>query len=301
MYLFKTLVALMAGAVIIVACSNDRACAENPIKYTALGDSVTQSSGFPGTYRSYVQADLITYTPLTNLGVGGSNSQTLLDQLTNNQTYRASVTDATIVTVEIGINDFYGAKWASYLGQCAPLEQCYINTVQTFNLNYNSIIDTILALNPDVILRLVDIWYPELEGDMSAGIFQIANPYLTQMNVIVHSRGVTASIHDLFNGVSGDESALAKGYLQSDSIHPTTLGATAIANALRVFGYTPLKRACMDVNLDGSINSIDLMLVNQHYGQPVGPQTYMYDVNSDGKINSIDLGLVSRDFGKTCA
>ena len=55
-----------------------------------------------------------------------------------------------------------------------------------------------------------------------------------------------------------------------------------------------------DVNTDGMINILDLVLVAGFFGEtPTEDQTLNPDVNGDGKINILDLVLVASHFGET--
>ena len=55
-----------------------------------------------------------------------------------------------------------------------------------------------------------------------------------------------------------------------------------------------------DVNQDGQVNMLDLVLVAQHLGEttPTNPRT---DVNDDGEVNILDLLLVATAFGESAA
>ena len=55
-----------------------------------------------------------------------------------------------------------------------------------------------------------------------------------------------------------------------------------------------------DVNQDGTVNILDIVLVAQHFGQkpPSDPRT---DVNNDGQVNVLDLVLVAEQLGKNVA
>ncbi|MBN1189425.1 MAG: PQQ-binding-like beta-propeller repeat protein [Dehalococcoidales bacterium] len=51
-----------------------------------------------------------------------------------------------------------------------------------------------------------------------------------------------------------------------------------------------------DVNQDGSINVLDMILVGNHFGQTGTPGWLEEDVNSDGDINVLDLILIGNHF-----
>lgn len=55
-----------------------------------------------------------------------------------------------------------------------------------------------------------------------------------------------------------------------------------------------------DVNADGVINVLDLVLIASHFGDPlVDAQTPNPDVNGDGSVNVLDLVLVANRLGET--
>ena len=55
-----------------------------------------------------------------------------------------------------------------------------------------------------------------------------------------------------------------------------------------------------DVNRDGRVSILDLVLVAQHFGETV-PANSEVDINGDGIINVLDLILVSQNMGKSTA
>ena len=59
-------------------------------------------------------------------------------------------------------------------------------------------------------------------------------------------------------------------------------------------------KASVDVNQDGTVNILDLVLVGQNLGQkpPSDPRT---DINKDGQVNVLDLVLVAEHLGKKVA
>ena len=54
-----------------------------------------------------------------------------------------------------------------------------------------------------------------------------------------------------------------------------------------------------DVNVDGTVNILDLTLVAAHFGTtPAADQALNIDVNGDGTVNILDLTLVASHFGE---
>ena len=55
-----------------------------------------------------------------------------------------------------------------------------------------------------------------------------------------------------------------------------------------------------DVNQDGQVNVLDLILVSQYFGEDVSANA-QFDVNGDGTINVLDLIVVAQDLGESTA
>jgi hypothetical protein len=51
-----------------------------------------------------------------------------------------------------------------------------------------------------------------------------------------------------------------------------------------------------DVNMDGNINILDLIIVTKHFGEPIAKHNQRVDVNGDGVINILDLVAVANNF-----
>ena len=82
----------------------------------------------------------------------------------------------------------------------------------------------------------------------------------------------------------------------------TTTGeglANLVDNALTT---TIIIRPAGDVNVDCSVNIIDLVLVAGSFGKTAGSPGYnpIADVNYDGRVDIIDLSIVGSTFGQTC-
>ena len=106
---------------------------------------------------------------------------------------------------------------------------------------------------------------------------------LAQIHFQVVGPAGSSSVLDLLNGVLSDVNA--------KEITPVTW----LDGAVQVVEYPP-----WDVNEDGCVNVLDLILVGQHFGE-TGPACWIReDVNCDGAINVLDVILIGQHFGEGC-
>jgi lysophospholipase L1-like esterase len=91
----------------------------------------------------------------------------------------------------------------------------------------------------------MDIYNPYVASDMQAGIFNITEPYLDEVNNYIHSTAAAAGIpvanvHQAFNGADGTTDPQTLGIIAADGFHPNDAGHKVIAEQLRALGYAPL-------------------------------------------------------------
>lgn len=225
------------------------------LNYTALGDSITWGAGvtqqqrFANLYQNYLGTDLNTTTTLDNKGIVALFSSELANKLQTDQSFRTSVTNAHVVTIFIGIND-YNAGHSWYLDPnspyCLPKETCMQQIVDGFKNYWDQIIAEIKSLNSGITIRALTIFNPHVTQDQANGNFDYFKNYLEQMNNhITDSAGpnnyLVADIYHLFNGPNGDIQGSSSGYFNSnDVLHPNANGHQLIANYLRGIGYSGL-------------------------------------------------------------
>jgi len=221
--------------------------------YTAMGDSLAAGliaeEGYVGRYASYVNIDTGANVDTTNLGVPGWTSADLLNSLENDPAFRNQVSGALVVTWDIGGNDLNNAHSQFTQNNCGGTDgqDCLRNTVATFEQNWSAIITQITALRStsNTIIRTMDIYNPYVASDMQAGIFDITEPYLDDVNNYIHSTAAAAGIpvanvHQAFNGADGTTDPGTLGLLAVDNFHPNDAGHKVIADQLRALGYQPL-------------------------------------------------------------
>ena len=221
--------------------------------YTALGDSLAAGliaqEGYVARYATYVNLDTGANVDATNLGIPGWTSNDLLNSLQNDPVFRNQVSDAQVVTWDIGGNDLNNAHSQFTQKNCGGTDDqdCLRNAVTTFEQNWSAIITQLTALRStsNTIIRTMDIYNPYVASDMQAGIFDITEPYLDEVNNYIHSTGAAsgipvANVHQAFNGADGTTDPATLGLIAADGFHPNDAGHKVIADQLRALGYQPL-------------------------------------------------------------
>ena len=99
-----------------------------------------------------------------------------------------------------------------------------------------------------------------------------------------------------FKAKSGGETALALSDFQFGS----TTGENIAAGPLEIHIAVQGRLATGDVNRDGVVSILDLILVAQQLGKNVPPNSPV-DINGDGAVNIFDLTLVAQGIGNTTA
>ncbi|PYS74331.1 MAG: hypothetical protein DMF73_03855 [Acidobacteria bacterium] len=234
------------------------------LTYTALGDSIAfglyapPGHAYVPLYAGYLQSDLSLPVLLLPLGIPAWTSGDLLNALRTNSLFRTAVFFSDVVTWDIGGNDlirnarsFYKAKICGG----ADNQQCLRDAVQTFESNWDGIINEILTLRRSrpTLVRTMDIYNPFVDVDQasdtwpgdSGNDFQVVNGYLDQVNSYIAATASArhiayAPVHQAFNGPTGTDDPGDKGLLGFDRIHPNAAGHALIAQLLRSLGYTPI-------------------------------------------------------------
>ena len=250
------------GALLVSGCSVDRGAEDTSEEttttigtakvwdYVALGDSLAAGTGafyegYVDRYAAFLEADTGAQVDVTNLGLNGQTSSELLYALRNDPSWRRSVEQADVLTINIGLNDLGRAAAAYENGTCggADNQDCLREVVAMVEGNWNAIIAELLSLRStdDTIIRTAGLGYTpylDLEGPADAGSsgeltdFQVFEAYLDRVN-----RQLATTAGD--NGIPHTEVRLDSRYLSQDGVHPNDEGYEVIAGHLRELGYSP--------------------------------------------------------------
>ena len=211
--------------------------APNYWNYVALGDSLAAGTGasyegYVDRYAAYIEDDTGARVSVANLGRNGQTSSELLYTLRNDSSWRQTVGEADVLTVNIGINDLGRAAEAYENGTCGGTDNqdCLHEAVQTVDDNWNAIVGELLGLRSisDTIIRAAGLGYtPHFDTE------EVFKLYLDEVNGRIEK---TASE----NGIPYIEAHLDRGHISQDGLHPNDEGYELIAEQLRELEYTPL-------------------------------------------------------------
>jgi len=211
--------------------------------YVALGDSLAVGTGasyegYVDRYAAYIEDDTGARVSITNLGRNGQTSSELLYALRNDPSWRRTVGEANVITINIGINDLGRAAEVYENGTCGGTDNqdCLRAAVQTVEGNWNSVIAELLGLRStsDTIIRAAGLGYTPHLDDGRLDSFRAFQSYLDE----VDSR-IAMIASD--SGIPLVEVNLDKGHISKDGLHPNDEGYEVIAQRLRELGYGPLK------------------------------------------------------------
>lgn len=337
LFLITTLTFLAVGKVTSTYAKNSTS-----LNYTALGDSITLATydlggslNYVELYKNSIASNLVVSVNLNNLGIGGINSTELLSKVRDDPVFRNSIRDAHVITLMIGYNDYSQARYAYSIHQCggSDNQDCLRNIVNIYTDNLKNTINEIKSLNssPNTMIILADNYLPVIANESPNDRLVLIN-YANQMSSAVHTVGsvngaYVANVYQAFNGDTGLEDPLQKGYLVLDNTHPSATGHQIIANQFEAFnnnllakdtdndGFsngrektmgTDLLASCSnnsshaawppDFNNDGKIRISDINAVVAKYGTTI-PR---YDLNGDGRVNTPDISIVVSYYGRDC-
>jgi lysophospholipase L1-like esterase len=256
-------ISLLVLAILLPSCGGSRDEQPTPTTppavtvdwdYTALGDSLAFGAvaerGYVLRFADFLRTDANARVTTINLGIPGWTSADLLGALRNDTAFRDRVSNAEVVTFDVGGNDLLGARRRFREGTCggpANLD-CFRTVVDEFKQNWDAILAEVLALRgrENTILRTMDVYNPFVAEQKALGIFDALRPFLDEVNEHITQTSAQvgipcARVFVAFNGANGDQDPIAEGLLSPDLVHPNDRGHEVIAEALRQLGYAPLR------------------------------------------------------------
>ncbi|MHB8375698.1 MAG: SGNH/GDSL hydrolase family protein [Dehalococcoidia bacterium] len=188
-------------------------------RYAVVGDSITQQGverpdGWVNQYLGTHRVD--------NLGRDGWTASQVLTALYEDATFVDGVRNATLVTLDVGINDYLQARGLYIAGACGGGDgrDCLRAMLVRFGTVFDAILARVDSLAPCARVVVGDLYslrYLDAPGSP-------VGDYLRLMNDHVDASGVAvAQIHAAF----GD----GAGLILPDGVHPNEAGQNVIAQA----------------------------------------------------------------------
>lgn len=212
--------------------------------YVALGDSIVAlGDSYAVPYAAHIEADLGVKVKLYNRGVSGMMSGELLGKLRSDQYLRDIISEAEVVTIVIGTNDlFWPLVFPDVRGDCdgADTTDCVRDALESFRVNYDAIIAELFTLCSSKMIIRTMTYQPGSLGEF--GFDGDLRPFYGPLNDHIiqassENNIPVALVHLAFNGPDGDEDPADKGYLASDGLHTSKVGAAVIADLHQELGY----------------------------------------------------------------
>ena len=257
------LVAAAGAVVLVIGCAAGApatpATAQPTASATAatwtlvtLSDSALGSGGDVAAAQSYadlIASDLGVHIKITPLFYGGSSSGYILDRLRTIPAVRAAISSADVIVFDVPIGELKdlcpwdGAHYQPAPGTVDEYSACGAAMVEAYAANAAAIMDEITALaNPSALIRVITLWdffYPRFQelgvGDVTHKIFTNIN---TALVAAAAEHGIpVADARAAFMGANGNDDPVAAGYVQTDELHVTQLGADRLGQLLFDLGH----------------------------------------------------------------
>jgi lysophospholipase L1-like esterase len=221
------------------------------VDVAALGDSVTSGSncncsGFPQLYGDLLQARTGGTVHVDNLGVGGLDSNGLLQSLNQTTSPTAVATArAAVVLLTIGANDFGDHHDDVTSGQCST--DCVADEFEQLTSNLDRILNRIHVLRdglPTTIL-VTGYWNVFEDGQVARNQYPASGRIASDQLTVRTNDAIAAASHaddatyvDIYSPF--EDSTDITGLLASDGDHPNAAGHALIARTLLAATPNPL-------------------------------------------------------------
>jgi hypothetical protein len=238
--LILNLVALaLLGACSISVDSQDQELGQLPSDewdYVALG-SVNYNRTYPVLYAAHIEEDQAVEVNLVDRRTLLKTTGMLFDMIQEDETLRATLSEAEVVTIWPGGEDMFNAMVIKDQ-DCEPV-------IQALKNDLDAIVTEIIELRGDqaTILRLMDhyIWVKRLKDK---GIFEEKLACMQAADQYIQDVGSkysipVAGVGFAFNGPDGLDDPVDKGFIGSDGFRTNAAGDAEVARLLHELGYEP--------------------------------------------------------------
>ncbi len=229
--MYKRLISFIIAVLVIFGCLMTAFAEEKPV-YVLLGDSISEGYGVANSSEASfgrIIADTNDYV-YVNYGKAARTTDGLRAQVFANEDVRASITDADIISISIGGNDFLCDDRVVLiaLGSLLDLDTRIIGEIENRVLeNYNAIISEIRTLNPDAVI-LFQYIYSSWYGPLGNAYQRIVDRINKCIDRCAEENPGEFYIVDVPSVMAGHKELVA-----TDTIHPNADGNVAIAKLIQ--------------------------------------------------------------------
>jgi lysophospholipase L1-like esterase len=201
-------------------------------RVVAIGDSIigTGVQAPRGWVRQYAEAS---GAELVNLATNGWHTQEILRALVHDDDVRESVSSASVIALNAGMNDFFSGRDLYTRGECggSTNERCLDHMVARFERFWTAIIDELRTLAPGAQVLVANLYHPLEAYDQHFGWADVVNEHIDEMNRHVEATEgvILIDLRTAFNGETGGDDPIEKGYILPDAIHATDIAHDLIA------------------------------------------------------------------------
>jgi lysophospholipase L1-like esterase len=201
-------------------------------------------------YADLMAADLGVRIKITPLFYGGSSSGYVLDRIRSIPEVRAAISSADVIVFDVPIGELKdlcpwdGTHYQPAPGTADEYAACGATMVEGYAANATAIMDEIVSLRSpsDALIRTTNLWdffYPRFQ---QLGLRDVTHQIYTNVNATLASAAADhgipmADARRAFMGANGTDDPVAAGYIQTDELHVTQLGADRLGQLLFDLGY----------------------------------------------------------------
>ncbi|KAF1306187.1 lipase [Enterococcus sp. CU12B] len=246
-----------AGPRLEVAKQKEEHNQKESIRYTALGDSLTegvgddtQKGGFVPIVANDLQSEFkLSRVDIENYGVAGERSDQILKRLNKEEAIQTNIAKSDIVTLTVGGNDLMKVINNNIFGLSI---KSFDKPIKKYQKQLTELLETMRELNPDAPIYVLGIYnpfyvnFPEItdmqtivdnwNDGTEAVVDEMKNVYFIPINDVIASglNGTTSSTQESSNSEGNDLNIVKNDALyEEDKFHPNNLGYQLMAKSVK--------------------------------------------------------------------
>lgn len=233
----KKLIAVVLSAVLAASCFGVVSFAEEqPLDYVVLGDSIAFGAGMVNTVDACygkIVAETNGYN-YSNHSIPGITSGVLLTMLKDGEKIRANVSDAEIISISIGGNNYLTNNMVALAIDCLVTKSMtrFDSIADVYYSELCQIMDEINALNPDAVVLLQTLYNPQ--DGAAAKVYGLGGDKINEMiRKYNNEHPGEIVIVEVGEALNADRANFA-----DDKLHPSAKGNEEIARTVLDTLYT---------------------------------------------------------------